>query len=132
MDAVLDVWLKASIEAHAFVGREFWASNLDAMREVYIPGSETYVFEEAGVVKGFFCLQDGTLAAMFVLPEFQGKGIGRQLMDKAKSLREELALTVYSDNLRSIEFYRKCGFRGIVERIDEQTGQKEILMRYPA
>ena len=77
MNDVLDIWLKASIEAHGFVGREFWENKVEDMQKIYIPTSDTYVFIEEDIIKGFFSLHGGTLAAMFVSPVFQGKGIGQ-------------------------------------------------------
>ncbi len=127
---VLDIWVKASIDAHSFVSPEFWESRMDVMRDTYIPASNTYVFEENEIIKGFFSLHNDTLAAMFVSPEFHGRGIGRRLMDKAKSLRNSLELTVYKENPKSIDFYRKRGFRIIQEQIDKHTGHIEILMKY--
>ncbi len=100
------------------------------MRETYIPDSDTYVFSENETVKGFFSLHGNLLAAIFVSPDAQGKGIGHQLMNKAKSLRRELNLTVYRENKKSIRFYRKCGFKPVKERADEHTGHIEILMEY--
>lgn len=128
MTDVLNIWLTASIKAHGFVARDFWESKMDAMRNIYIPASETYVFSDNGTIKGFFSLSGDTLAAIFVSPDFQGKGIGRQLMDKSKSLRSELNLSVYQENPKSILFYTKCGFKIIQERVDEYTGHIEILM----
>ena len=130
MNDVLNIWLEASIRAHSFVGKEFWESSVQDMREIYIPASDTYVFSENGTVRGFFSLHDESLAAMFVWPEAQGKGIGRQLMDKAKSLGKKLNLTVYRENEKSIQFYKKCGFIPVKERADEHTGHIEILMEY--
>ena len=130
MNDVVDIWLKASITAHSFIERRFWESKIDDMREIYIPSSDTYVFEEKGIIKGFFSLHGDTLAAMFVSPNFQGKGIGQQLMDKAKSLRNKLDLTVYRENPKGIKFYKKCGFAIVKERFDEHTGHTEILMYY--
>jgi putative acetyltransferase len=130
MNDVLDIWLKASIKAHNFVEGKFWESKLDDMRETYIPSSDTYVFTDNGIIKGFLSLHGDTLAAIFVSPDFQGKGIGRQLMDKAKALREKLVLTVYRENAKSVQFYMKCGFEIVKERIDEHTGHIEILMQF--
>ena len=130
MNDVLDIWLRASIEAHGFVDRGFWESKVDDMRETYITASETHVFLEDGIIKGFFSLRGDTLAAMFVTPGFQGKGIGRKLMEKAKSLRKKMGLTVYRENPGSVDFYRKCGFLSIRERVDRHTGHIEILMEY--
>ncbi len=130
MDEVLDIWLQASIRAHSFVDKEFWASQAGAMRDKYIPASETYVFIQNKVIKGFFSLYGDFLAAMFVAPQDQGQGIGRQLMDKAKSLRKNLYLTVYRENQKSLKFYRKNGFIPVREQADQHTGQLEILLEY--
>jgi len=130
MNDVLDIWLKASIEAHNFVGKEFWESKIEDMRKTYIPDSDTYVFMDRKIIKGFFSLHGDTLAAMFVSPDFQGNGIGQRLMSKAKSLRNKLNLTVYKQNTRSIDFYLKSGFVIVKERVDEHTGHVEILMEY--
>jgi putative acetyltransferase len=130
MNDVLNIWLEASIGAHGFVGREFWESRIDDMRETYIPASDTYVFSEDGTVKGFFSLHGDSLAAMFVSPDAQGKGIGQQLMNEAKSMRRKLNLTVYRENEKSTQFYKKCGFKPVKERGDEHTGHIEIWMEY--
>ena len=127
---VLGIWLKASIESHSFAGREVWESRIDDMRERYLPDSDTYVFTDNNIIKGFFSLHGETLAAMFVSPDFQGEGIGQALMDKAKLLRNKLVLTAYRDNPGSIRFYRKTGFVITGERVDEHTGHVEISMEY--
>ncbi len=127
---ILDIWLKASIRAHGFIDEAFWESKLDDMRTIYIPSSETYVFKENEVIKGFFSLHGDTLAAMFVSPEFQGKGVGYKLMGKAKTLRDRLELTVYQENQKGIDFYIKCGFQAIKEKVDEHTGHVETLMKF--
>ena len=127
---VLDIWINASIQAHNFIDKEFWESKLDDMREIYIPNSETYIYKENEIIMGFFSLHGDMLAAMFVSPEFQNNGIGRKLMNKAKSLRNKLELTVYKENPNAIEFYKKCGFDIIKEKVDVHTGHIEILMNY--
>ncbi|MDC7232229.1 MAG: GNAT family N-acetyltransferase, partial [Spirochaetales bacterium] len=50
------------------------------MRTLYIPASETFVFEQNSDVVGFYSLHEDRLAAIFVLPELQGQGIGKQLL----------------------------------------------------
>ena len=130
MEQVLSIWFEASIKAHDFVAKEFWESKVSDMRKKYIPDSDTYIFLDNGIIKGFFSLYGNTLAAIFVSPDFQGKGIGRQLVDKAKSLRRKLNLTVYRENPQSVQFYSNCGFTIIKERVNEHTGHIEILMEY--
>ncbi len=56
IDPVLDIWLSASIKAHDFVEASFWKSQVENMRNIYIPASETYVFESNSKVVGFIRL----------------------------------------------------------------------------
>ena len=118
------------MKAHDFVDREFWQSKAKDMREIYIPSGETYVCEEEGVIKGFVALYNETLAAIFVSPDSQGTGIGTQLMRKAKDVRDNLDLTVYKENPKSVEFYKKCGFTIEKEQIDKHTGHLELVMKF--
>lgn len=59
-----------------------------------------------------------------LLPECQGKGLGRQLIEKLKEyLRKDnacgLMLDVAADNTGGIAFYKKCGFDVIRENKNE-------------
>ena len=128
MDSVLTIWLAASIQAHDFIASEYWEAQLSDMRKRYIPASETFVFEYQSEVVGFYSLYENKLAAIFVLPEFQGKGIGKQLLIDAKTRRTELTLTVYKENVSSCQFYLSQGFRVVEEQIDEHTGHPEYVM----
>ena len=130
IDQVIKIWLEASINSHNFVSSEFWKSKVKDMREIYIPSGETFVYEENGIIKGFLSLCNDTLAAIFVSPNSQGAGIGMSLMRKAKLIRDKLNLTVYKQNCKSVDFYKKCGFEIIKEQMDEHTGQPELLMTF--
>lgn len=130
MQPVLDIWLEASIEAHGFVDREFWESNIPAMRDVYLPSSEIYVSEDNGTVDGFIALSGESVAALFVSPSSQGKGIGTGLLNKVKEMRGTLELCVYKENVKSFEFYRKHLFITEGEHVDNKTGCIQILMRW--
>lgn len=128
MDRVLSIWLEASAIAHDFVERAFWESRLSDMKEVYIPASDTYVYERNGEIEGFASLYEHVLAALFVAPHAQGTGIGRALMAHIKSLRSPIGVDVYKANERTISFYKASGFKVISERVDEHTGQPELVM----
>ena len=129
-DAVLDLWLRASILAHDFVPESFWREQLPAMRELYLPQAETLVLEEKGQVLGFASLHEQRLAALFVNPDAQGRGLGRRLLDDAKSRRDSLELGVYRANARAVAFYRAGGFVTLNETRAPHTGQPELTMRW--
>lgn len=128
MDAVLAVWLEASLAAHDFIPASFWESNVAAMRDLYLPKAETHVHEEDGAVTGFLCLDNDRLAALFVDPRAQGRGIGSRLLDTAKGLRRHLRLTVYERNSRAVAFYARHGFAVTGRQVDESTGEHELIM----
>lgn len=128
LEPVLDIWLHASILAHHFIDPTFWHDQLGAMREVYLPSAVTRVFEADGKVLGFSCVYEDTLAALFVAPEHQGNGIGTQLLKDAQAARTSLQLSVYSQNVPSLHFYKKHGFTVFREQRDEHTGHLETVM----
>ena len=131
LEQVLNIWLETSIVAHNFIERNYWVSKLNDMKNIYIPNSETYVYESETDIYGFFSLSENILAAIFVKPDQQGRGIGTKLLQKAKKLRNELRLTVYRENSKSVLFYEKAGFRYVKEQKDENTGHLEIIMQWP-
>lgn len=81
-------------------------------------------------MRGFVSLYGETLAALFVDPAAQGRGIGTRLPEHAKALRPALNLTVYSANRRSVAFYRRRGFTAVDERPDRHTGFPELVMEW--
>lgn len=129
-ETVLTLWLDASIQAHDFVPKAFWQEQLPAMREHYLPQAETLVLEENGQALGFLSLHEQRLAALFVSPNAQGRGIGRQLLDEAKRRRDSLELSVYCANTRAVAFYKANGFVTVAEAHDPHTGQAELTMRW--
>ena len=128
IEVVLDIWLTASIKAHDFVTPEFWESHVGNMRDIYIPASITYVYQVDGEVRGFYSLYEGILAAIFVSPQHQGCGIGKQLIQHAKLEYPNLSLNVYKENQATIEFYLSQGFSIVSEQTDEHTGHQEYTM----
>ncbi|MBA5706122.1 N-acetyltransferase [Pseudomonas fulva] len=131
-DAVLQIWLDASVQAHHFVPRAFWEGQLEAMRTVYLPASETFVFEQHATVEGFISLLGETVAALFVAPASQGMGIGSRLLDYAKQRSARLELKVYSANQSAVAFYQRSGFSIVAHGEDEHTGATELTLQWPA
>lgn len=126
----VDIWLRASIEAHNFIEPEFWKTGADAMRDEYLPSSENWAMEHEGDVAGFLSLEGNMLAALFVAPELQGQGFGTALIDKAKSLNERLIVSVYEENERAVAFYQSHGFTCLDKRKDLHTKHVEWVMEW--
>ncbi|MGY0564728.1 MAG: N-acetyltransferase [Paraglaciecola chathamensis] len=129
LDLVIEIWLEASVKAHNFVSADFWESQVESMRNIYIPASDVFVYEIESKIVGFYALYENNLAAIFVFPAFQSKGIGKQLLSHAKSQRAVLSLSVYKENQASYQFYLSQGFTVVSEQLEEHTGHPEYTMR---
>lgn len=130
-EAVVRLWLEASIQAHSFIPREFWEASAEDMRNIYLPMSDEIVLhvdDADGAIDGFLAFVGDFLAALFVAPAAQGKGLGSRLIRIAGRMHPGLSLTVYKENRRAVGFYLKHGFRICGERVEEKTGAVEYLM----
>ncbi len=129
-DDLVELWLRASREAHDFVPFDFWQARAQDMRQVHLPGAATSVCEVDRQIAGFVSLVDGYLAALFVEPALHGQGIGRALLQFAQSRHGRLELTVFSENTRAVRFYLAAGFQVIEAQVDPHTGRPEQVMRW--
>ncbi|CUP81138.1 GNAT family N-acetyltransferase [Clostridium baratii] len=131
INEVLDIWLKTNIKAHNFIDKNYWINNYELVKTKYIPNSKTLVYKEHNISKGFVSIMnDSFIGALFVLEDYQGKGIGKSLIDYCKNLYPKLELSVYKENTSAVAFYRKCGFKIEKEMQCEDIPNKEYLMKW--
>ena len=50
IDKVMNIWLESTIKAHDFIPKEYWESNYDTVKEVYIPIADSFIYEEKGKI----------------------------------------------------------------------------------
>ena len=131
-DAIVDIWLRASRLAHAFLGEDFIAGEADNIRNVYLPVAETRTIWVDNRLVGFISLLGHQVGGLFLDPAFHGRGLGRALMDDAVARMGTLELDVFVKNDLSRRFYARYGFVAIEERIDDPTGEPVLRLRYPA
>lgn len=127
IDRIMHIWLNTNLSAHCFVSEKYWKDNYEQVKTM-LPESELYVYENNGEISGFIGLTDSYIAGIFVRDGEQSKGIGKQLLDYVKRLKEQLSLNVYRENCRAVKFYQREGFGVSSESIDESTGHAEYLM----
>ena len=128
VDKVMDIWLKSTVKAHDFIEKNYWEDNYNTVKNVYIPMSETYIYEKEDI-KGFISIINNEfIGALFVDNDCQGQGIGKALIEHVKSKYDNLSLAVYKDNYKSVEFYKKMGFKIKSENTNKDTNFVEYIM----
>lgn len=127
MDSVIDLWLTANLQAHAFVDPEYWQGNREKMRTL-LPQARVAVHEQGGTVLGFAGLNGEFLEGLFVSESVRSLAVGKCLLDFCQNKEPALRLNVYKKNTRAIRFYEREGFRIQSEGLDEATGEKVFTM----
>ena len=129
LDAVMQIWLHGNLDAHPFIPASFWTDHFEPVRDM-LPQAELYVHEDAGTrqIDGFIGLMENHIEGIFVAKAARSKGIGRALLEYAKSRKPCLTLSVYQKNQRALAFYRREQFIVQSEGIDEDTNEADIQM----
>ena len=111
-----------------------WMYNLKTLSDQVKLGQQFYVYEDNSVPKGFIGIELNYLKTnqlkiqkLYVLPQLQGEGIGKMLIDKAIQVAHqngicELILNVNRFN-KAVGFYKHIGFTvSYEENIDIGNG----------
>ena len=129
LDAVMQIWLHGNLDAHAFIAASFWTEHFEMVRDL-LPQAELYVHENEDTrqIDGFIGLTENHIEGIFVAKAARSKGIGRALLEYAKSRKPRLTLGVYQKNERALVFYQREQFVVHSEGIDEDTNEADIQM----
>ena len=127
--AVMQIWFDTNIITHNFISKSYWIDNYDMVKEI-LPQAEAYVYENeiTNQIEGFIGLTNNYIAGLFVKESAQSKGIGKQLLDYAKNVKENMTLNVYEKNDRAIKFYMREQFRIHSKNIDTNIDERELIM----
>ena len=79
---------------------------------------------------GFIGLNNDYIEGIFIKEVAQSKGTGKQLLDHVKKVKSILKLNVYQKNERAIRFYLREEFSIQSESVDDNTGEKELIMAW--
>ena len=124
------------IETRALMGylpnKHTVADTIDWMRRTVFGNQQVLVAEVEGSVVGYASFEGNQLSNLYVLPAYQRRGIGSELL--AEALREMppgVELWVFKDNYDAIRFYQRHGFSTVRETSgDNEEGLPDWLMRH--
>ena len=127
IDEVAGIWLDVNLKAHDFIPDRYWKDNYKLVQEM-LGQAEVYVYEEENEIQGFVGLDNDYIAGLFVRSGMQSNGIGKQLLDFVKDVKQQLRLNVYQKNTGAVRFYQREDFFVQRESTDENTGEQEYVM----
>lgn len=127
VDTVAKIWLETNIKTHDFIVSNYWKEHYEIIKDMFLQ-AEIYVYEIEKEIIGFIGLDKEYIEGIFVLDQYQKRGIGKALLNHVKARKEHLSLNVYHKNLNAILFYQREGFCVQYEDVDKNTGEKEYRM----
>ena len=111
-----------------------WASSINRT------GMNNLVLTDGDIIVGTSCYcasrwdkfaEYGEIVSVYLLPEYMGRGYGRELVvtavSRLKSMgHEKILLWVLEDNIKARQFYEHIGFVNGGEVLDDNIGGKEL------
>lgn len=129
----LEIWRAAVRATHDFLAPDDLEA-IDALVAEHLPAMVSWVkVDGEDRPLGFIAMTEAHVDALFVDPARHGSGVGRALMDHARSLHPALTVDVNEQNPRAIGFYERLGFaRTRRSETDDQGRPYPLLhMRSP-
>lgn len=117
-----------------------WMYDLSTLEEQVRIGHLYYAIKDYGRPVGFIGLEANfpdaghlRIHKLYVLPEIQGKGLGRKLVNHAIDIAFDLDLDVLHLNVnrfnKSVDFYKHVGFKVVAEE-DIEIGKGYLMEDY--
>lgn len=126
---VANIWLDTNIKTHNFISEQYWKDNFETVKEM-LSQAEVYIYKDKNKIQGFVGLDNKYIAGIFICSEMQSNGIGKQLINFVKGIKNQLSLNVYQKNIGAVKFYQRENFKIQYEDIDENTNEKEYFMTW--
>ena len=108
---LLNIWLRSVRATHHFLQESDIEALLPQLRDIYLPAVELWVaVNTEDNPTGFIGLNENHVEMLFIDPDLRGKGIGRALLNHARSSRNPMSVDVNEQNREAVGFYLHYGF----------------------
>lgn len=123
-DILLQIWERAVRSSHHFLSEEDIRFYKPLVRHEYFPVVQLYTIRNhSGQITAFMGLSDSLIEMLFVDPDEQGHGYGKQLIEFAIRQKQIHKVDVNEQNGQALRFYQNRGFE-IISRDDlDSTGK---------
>ncbi|MEC5344085.1 N-acetyltransferase [Brenneria populi] len=131
LEPLMSLWLESTTLAHPFIDADYWRESAPLVRNVYLPQSQTWVYEKPQRLAGFISvLEKRFIGALFIQRRDYGRQIGAALINHVQRQFPLLSLEVYQQNARACAFYRKQGFVVVDEKFNQETQSATLIMQW--
>lgn len=132
MDGVDRRRYDASLLAHPFLRQALLRHERELIQTTYLPRAETWAYVRENQVVGFVALLESEIGGLSVASEDHRRGIGRALVDRARSRREDLEADVFEATTIGRRVYERYGFRRIGRSVRGPSGHVMLRMQLRA
>jgi putative acetyltransferase len=111
-DAIDQIYTRSKLDELRYEKTSFELLPLlkDRPRLDALLASQIFVYDD-GIIQGYGAVFESEIRAIFVHPDYRGKGVGKRLLEKVISLAGHGAtLYVAKSNAAAISLYRNYGF----------------------
>src|SRR5437660_7935428 len=130
-DEIARVWMDSWVSTGLEDASNFLLANLRArVRREVESGWSFFVADHGGRFAAMLALRlsDGCLGQLFVAPDYQGQGLGKQLLAFAREqMPNEIWLRCVRENDKAWRWYEREGFVFEKEAVEPMTGR---VMKY--
>ncbi|HXX02510.1 MAG TPA: GNAT family N-acetyltransferase [Candidatus Acidoferrales bacterium] len=100
--------------------------------QVFATDTVLVALNEARHVVAFIAFGEGWVNHLYVAPGWQGRGVGRELLERAKLQFPSLQLWTFERNAGALRFYEREGFRVLKHTDGSGNEEKEpdVLLRW--
>ncbi len=134
------------VDAVAGVHRTAFDARLPWLAGLHSPAEDRWFFRERvftdcavwgaldATVVGFIAFREGWIDQLYVLPRWQGQGVGQALLKIAKKTWPSLDLWTFQRNVEARRFYERQGFIAIDQTDGSRNEEHEpdVLYRWVA
>ncbi len=103
------------------------------MRDVVLATCRVWVVTEEARLTGFLALAGDQVEHLYVLPGFQGRGVGGRLLAAAMAASQDhLSLYTFQPNTQARAFYERKGFRAVAfgDGSDNEEAVPDVLYEW--
>ncbi|HKY80436.1 MAG TPA: acetyltransferase, partial [Sphingobium sp.] len=107
---LFDIWRRAVDATHDFLAPAD-RDSISAEVSAFLPQAAAWLATDTDDQAVGFMLIDGThMDALFIDPDWHGKGVGRSLVTHGLELHPALTTNVNEQNQGAVSFYERMGF----------------------